>query len=170
MTDVDRAMLLAKTAHGNQMYGKYPYLYHLLAVTDLASEFNLGPEVETACMLHDILEDTSLSYNDIKNEFGEEVADIVYAVTDELGKNRHERHVRTYPKIRENWKAEAVKVCDRLANLIESNRINSRFVNMYIKEHEEFKLGIRNPEHKQEELVNVWNYLDTLIELYKNRS
>jgi (p)ppGpp synthase/HD superfamily hydrolase len=112
MDNKERAILVATAAHSDQKYGIYPYVYHLLKVAEIAEELGFEESIIVACILHDVLEDTSLSYHDIRTPFDEEVSDIVYAVTDELGKNRKERHEKTYLKIRDNWKAEAVKACD----------------------------------------------------------
>jgi len=45
----------------------------------------------TACWGHDLIEDCRVSYNDVKDALGQEAADIIYAVTNEKGKNRKER-------------------------------------------------------------------------------
>lgn len=64
----------------------------------------------------------------------EDVADIVYAVTNEKGKNRSERaNEKYYQGIRENKLAVIVKICDRLANALYSKLINSRMLDVYKK-------------------------------------
>jgi (p)ppGpp synthase/HD superfamily hydrolase len=62
---------------------KIPYAAHLMAVTSLVLEAG-GTEAEaTAAILHDVVEDIeSVSIDDIRDNFGDEVADIVYACTD----------------------------------------------------------------------------------------
>ena len=40
---------------------------------------------------HDLIEDTRVSYNDVMNHLGQEASDIVFAVTNDKGKNRQER-------------------------------------------------------------------------------
>ena len=102
MNNKDRAFLVAEKAHINQIYDIYPYIYHIKQVVKVAEELGYDESIIIACILHDTLEDTALSYNDIKKAFGEEIAEIVYAVTDELGRNRLERKQKTYPKIRAN--------------------------------------------------------------------
>ncbi|MFM9449568.1 hypothetical protein ACKI1Y_44750, partial [Streptomyces acidiscabies] len=67
--------------------------------------------------LHDTTEDCRINYNDVKSEFGELVADFVYRVTNELGRNRVERADKTYPKIAECAIATWVKLCDRISNM-----------------------------------------------------
>lgn len=165
MTNKEKAILVATAAHGDQKYGIYPYIYHLKQVSEIAEALGFEEDIVTAAILHDSLEDTSISYNDLKKEFGEEVAEIVYAVTDELGRNRTERHLKTYPKIYNNWKATAVKICDRIVNINESLLSNDRMCKLYVKEHDNFVKGVKNPEHTYPELMAAWSMLDNLIKI-----
>ncbi len=142
MTALDRAFLVASKAHSNQFYGIYPYVYHVLEVATIAKDLKLSETVQVACVLHDALEDSDLSYNDIKKEFGMEVAEIVYAVTDELGRNRKERKEKTYPKIRPNSDAILVKLCDRIANVRNSKKSNQDMFDVYAMEQSEFMIAL----------------------------
>lgn len=164
MKNKERAILIAEAAHGNQAYGLYPYIYHLKRVAEIAERLGFDEPIVVACILHDTLEDTSLSYNNIKKEFGIEVAEIVFAVTDELGRNRTERHIKTYPKIYTNWKAVAVKLCDRIANLSESISSDNKMSTLYLLEYANFVKGVKNPEHTQPELLKAWDELEKLVE------
>ena len=88
-----------------QRYGKKgrePYTYHLnkavgclLRYRDLIPAEDL-PLVIAATWCHDVIEDTRQTYNDVKERVSEEVAEIVYALTEEKGKNRRERHNDKY--------------------------------------------------------------------------
>jgi len=167
MNNKERAMLVAEKAHRNQDYDIYPYIYHIKRVIEVAEELGYDETIIVACTLHDVQEDGALSYNDIKKAFGFEVAEIVFAVTDELGRNRTERHLKTYPKVRGNWKAVAVKICDRLANMRQSHEYDQRKFKMYQEEHDAFYEGIHNPEHPQFELIKGWNMLNDLMEKNK---
>ena len=114
---LERALLFAEGAHGNQMYGKYPYKYHLKQVVEIAEGLGLNESQQAACALHDVIEDTAIGYKELLLEFGYEVADAVYRVSDELGRTREERKAKTYPKIAESENALLVKLCDRIANI-----------------------------------------------------
>lgn len=164
MNNKERAMLVAERAHRNQDYDIYPYIYHVKRVVEIAEELGFDETIVVAATLHDVQEDGFLSYNDIMKAFGREVAEIVYAVTDELGRNRLERHQKTYPKIRSNWKAVAVKICDRIANVRQSKEYDQRKIKMYQDEHSEFVNGIHNPDHPQLELKRAWDVLNELLE------
>ena len=77
--------------------------------------------------------------NDLKKEFGETVAEIVYAVSNEKGKNRKERaNNNYYLGIRKTAWATFVKLCDRLANIKYSSETKSRMLQVYQKEQEKF--------------------------------
>jgi (p)ppGpp synthase/HD superfamily hydrolase len=98
-----------------------------------------------AVWAHDTIEDTRVSYNDVKNQLGEEVADIVYAVTNDKGKNRKERAGdKYYEGIRNTPGAVFVKLCDRIANVQYGKMTKSRMFEMYKKENAEFirQLGV----------------------------
>jgi len=164
MTNKERALMVAEKAHSNQSYDIYPYMFHVRQVVKIAEDLGYDESIVIACALHDTLEDTSLSYNDIKKAFGEEVAEIVYCVTDELGRNRDERKVNTYPKIKGNWKATAVKICDRIANIRQSKQYNKTLYAMYQKEHEKFFLNIFHLSHPNE-VGRAWDLLTETLDI-----
>ena len=124
--DLTKAREYAIECHAstNHLYGnKHPYSFHLQAVVDVALSFlNLIPEedrddVIAACWLHDVIEDCRQTYNDVKEKTNEQVANIVYAVTNEKGKSRSERaNAKYYRGIRETKYATFVKIADRIAN------------------------------------------------------
>ena len=159
MTNIQRAFYAAERAHTGQTYDIYPYMYHIKQTYDIAKMFAFDEDIVVACILHDTLEDGRLSYNDIKRGFGQNVAEIVYCVTDELGRNRVERKQKTYPKIKSNRKAIAVKLCDRIANVQHSHVHSQKMFNTYKNEHQEF-LQLRTDD---EELENAWFFLETLF-------
>lgn len=163
MTNKERALFVADKAHANQTYDIYPYGYHIRQVVTIAEELGYDESIVVAAALHDTLEDTGLSYNDLKKAFGLEVAEIVYCVTDELGRDRKERKEKTYPKIRSNWKAVVVKLCDRIANMQQAKLYNSRLYEMYQNEHEDFCKYIMNAEHPQIETNKAWRKLNDLF-------
>lgn len=153
---------LAIEKHNNQ-YGTEPYIYHLDKVYELSELYELSTNIKIASYLHDILEDTDTSYNDIKKLFGIIIADLVYDVTDELGKNRLERKTKTYPKIRQNSEAIQLKLIDRIANIKYSMETKSRLLKMYIKESDDFESGIRNFQKESESETRLWTEYKKLI-------
>jgi len=163
MTTLEKAIFLATRIHGNQTYGIFPYMYHIKEVLDIAIDLNLSENIQIACVLHDAIEDGGLSYNDIKDNFGTTVAEIVYAVTDGLGRNRSERKSSTYAKIRKLRAAKIVKLCDRIANVTFGIETNSNKRRMYKKEHSVFKVELEYIIEKDPDVLIVWDKLNTLI-------
>ncbi len=163
MNNKERALLVAKKAHANQTYDIYPYIFHIKQVVRIAEELGYDESIIVASVLHDALEDTELSFNDLKKAFGEEVAEIVYCVTDELGRNRKERKEKTYPKIQGNWKATVVKICDRIANMEHSNLYNQKLFSTYQKEYDDLVKNLKSDDHPQNEVNKAWRRLEDII-------
>lgn len=115
-----------KELFANIMYADQPYFVHLSDVVDYIEKYKhlIDPSLldiaRAAGWLHDAIEDTEVSYSTIKKKFGLEIAEVVYALTNELGRNRKERSEKTYPKIKANKLALYVKLCDRLSNTTKS--------------------------------------------------
>lgn len=161
ITKVKEAAYLAISLHGMQTYDGQPYYYHLEQVVDVLKEFGFTEDKYViAGYLHDALEDTAISYNEIKKSFGEEVAEIVFAVTDELGRNRKERKEKTYPKIKGNPDAVIVKLADRIANTRNSIKNKPEMAKMYAKELEGFRDALYEP---QSEAERMWLELSDVL-------
>ena len=120
MSEYKQARRYAIVNHGDQMYGDLPYSYHLDAVTAVVDEFlSKDPsykKIREASPLHDTVEDTPVTFEDIRDEFGRHTARMVFAVTNEPGETREEQHLRTYPKLRAAGR-EALAHRDRRAPL-----------------------------------------------------
>lgn len=158
-----KAREFAVQAHGQQMYGDRPYVVHLEHVHEVMKRYhicNTNLLVLIAGWLHDVLEDTATSRTELVRNFGEEVADIVYRVSDEPGADRTERKRNTYRKIRGHLGATQVKLCDRIANVEASSDVPEK-LGMYKNEHQQFKDAILVPEHKF--LKDIWRHLDQLL-------
>jgi hypothetical protein len=80
-----------------------------------------------------------------------------------VGRDRKEKKEKTYPKIRSNWKAVIVKICDRVANMRHSKSYNQNKWNMYITEHDDFSKNIHNPDHDKNEMQRAWDKLNSTI-------
>jgi (p)ppGpp synthase/HD superfamily hydrolase len=148
---LEKARAFAEKAHGDQKYGKQPYMVHVDAVAGVLLQRFQGPEADkeeiqeliAAAYLHDTLEDTDTTREDLVREFGDAVAMLVDAVTDGKGKNRKERKQRPYkliPMVR--WSL-FLKLADRVAN-VEAAKAEGRedLVAMYRKEQPEFQFRL----------------------------
>ncbi|MCX4716421.1 RelA/SpoT family protein [Streptomyces virginiae] len=77
-----RAYLLAETSHRGQMRKSgEPYITHPLAVTLILAELGAETTTLTASLLHDTVEDTDVTLDQVRTEFGDEVCFIVDGVT-----------------------------------------------------------------------------------------
>ena len=139
----------------NQSYGFEPYAYHLNQVAACVTRYlssvlsdkeDILP-VLFAAYFHDSIEDARLTYNDVKKiaaEYMEKeqaflAAEIVYALTNEKGRNRKERaNDKYYEGIRTTPYAPLVKACDRLANYSFAKEHSDHMATCYAKEMDEF--------------------------------
>jgi len=79
---IQRAYRVATKAHGNQKRASgEPYVTHCVAVARILSDMYVPPNVVAAGLLHDTVEDTKVAIEDIRNDFGEDIARLVDAVT-----------------------------------------------------------------------------------------
>jgi (p)ppGpp synthase/HD superfamily hydrolase len=158
---VDRARRFAVKAHGTQMYGDKPYVAHIDHVVRVLVSFGYsGDHILAAGYLHDVLEDTHVTCEDLAREFPASAVKLVFAVTDEPGRNRKERKAKTYPKIvAAGDAAVAIKLADRIANVQAAIKAGSRHVEMYRNEHSAFRAALR----RDWELNSMWAYLDGMI-------
>jgi len=178
---VQKALEYAERQHRitNHKYDGKPYTVHLEMVFYTGIKFiQLAPKdwhetLLAACWLHDVIEDCRITYNDLVGDFNPTVANLVYAVTNEKGKNRAERANDTYYEgITRESNAVFVKLCDRIANVEYSkdSRRNSNMFAKYEKENKEFliKLELWDDASKR---YNNSSYIDMAIylsELFKN--
>src|SRR3954469_11945251 len=82
---IRKAYAFAEEAHEGQMRASgEPYIAHPLQVAIILAEMRLDPETLQAALLHDTIEDTAVTYDDIQKTFGQTVAHLVEGVT-ELG-------------------------------------------------------------------------------------
>ena len=79
---IQRAYRVAEEAHrGQKRNSGEPYINHCLAVAQILSELRVPPEVLAAGLLHDTVEDTTITLDDIRNDFGDVIAKLVDGVT-----------------------------------------------------------------------------------------
>ncbi len=127
---IKKAVEFATRAHEGQLRKSgEPFINHPLAVKKILTEWGMDEDTIIAGTLHDTVEDTPVTLEDIKNEFGETVAFLVDGVT-KLGAARSGmRDIDTYlPETRDNFlrlmialgadiRVLIIKLADRLHNL-----------------------------------------------------
>ena len=115
----------ALNKHGNQLRKSgEPYIIHPTNVAYTIAELGLDEKTICAALLHDVVEDTEVTYDNIKNEFGEEIAEMVDGVT-KLKKIKYatveEHQVENYRKMflamGKDIRVIIIKLADRLHNM-----------------------------------------------------
>lgn len=150
------AKFFAATKHADQKYGGLPYTHHLAAVEAVLRRFNVtDDDMLTAAWLHDVVEDTPTKLKEIAELFGERVAALVGAVTNEEDPNRKIRAMLTYPKIRSVSGAVTLKLADRIANVENGGSL----VSMYAREYDDFRRALYTPGDADP----MWAHLDSLL-------
>jgi (p)ppGpp synthase/HD superfamily hydrolase len=162
--DPRAARRFAAHAHEGQRYGDGPYTTHLDDVATVLADHHCDAAVVTAGYLHDTLEDTRTTPEELAAAFGPRVRRTVELVTDKPGRNRRERHEATYPAIAMaaasgEHDATEVKVADRIANLRRSLAGDAGRLRMYLKEHDRFRELLRRPGVAD----GLWATLDALV-------
>src|SRR5437667_9569060 len=122
---LERAYRFSERSHrGQQRASGEPYLSHPLEVAHLLVGFRMDVTTVTAGLLHDVLEDTEATKDDLKREFGPEIADLVDGVT-KIGKlafsSREERQAENFRKMlvamARDLRVVMLKLADRLHNM-----------------------------------------------------
>ena len=127
---LDRAIIFAVKAHHNtERRGKgFPYIVHPMEAVEIVATITPDQELLAAAALHDTVEDTDVTVEDIRREFGDRIADLVHAESDQIdgvlfnGENETETwHARKQAAIdrlrRAPHDAKIVALGDKLSNM-----------------------------------------------------
>jgi (p)ppGpp synthase/HD superfamily hydrolase len=140
---VNRAIQFAVRAHAGQVrkYTSEPYVIHCLRVANIA--VNQSTDVRgviptCAAILHDTVEDTSVTVEDIREAFGGAVARIVDGLTDKSTKadgNRKARKAIDNMRLSKvDWVTQSVKVADIIDNCRDILLHDPDFARVYLRE------------------------------------
>lgn len=144
------ALEFAIASHGDQMYGKHPYVYHLVMVVGVLVDAG-REDLSDAGYLHDVLEDTPVTYQELETLFPQS-ARIVLACSG-FGYNRRARQADIKSKMIGFPDAQTVKAADRVANMRHSQSTNPGLFTMYLKERESFLASIPEAEKSLREII-----------------
>lgn len=121
---VERAYAFAEKAHeGHTRYSGEPYVNHLAHVAKMLAEIGMSAQTVAAGLLHDTIEDTSVTPEELREAFGEEIFFLVHGVT-KLGSVRYygsDRHNESLRKLfvatSQDIRVLIIKLVDRLHNM-----------------------------------------------------
>jgi len=184
---IRKAFDIALDAHKEQRRKTgEPYIYHPIAVAKIvATEIGLGATSIACALLHDVIEDSDYTYEDLKKIFGKKIADIVNGLTKISIMNHQNISVQSenYRKLlltlSEDFRVILIKIADRLHNMrtLESmapdkqKKIASETV--YIYAPMAHRLGLYNIKSELEDLSlkynnpEVYNEITEKLELAK---
>ncbi len=105
---LDRAIIFAVKAHHNtERRGKgFPYIVHPMEAVEIVATITPDQELLAAAALHDTIEDTDVTIEDIRCEFGDRIAHLVYAESDQFTEGISEK---------DSWHDRKQAAIDRLA-------------------------------------------------------
>ena len=121
---IEKAYAFAKKSHeGHMRYSGDPYLTHLITVASMLAEMGMGTRTVAAALLHDIVEDTDVTSEEVREQFGDEINFLVEGVT-KLGSVRYygsDRHNESLRKLfvatSQDIRVLIIKLVDRLHNM-----------------------------------------------------
>ena len=118
----DKAAKFAIEAHrGTERRGKgYPYIIHPMEAASIVATITNDPEMLAAAILHDVVEDTAVTLEQIREQFGDRVAELVQHETAPLDENMSWREKKTQ-QIRQlaeaPYDSKVVALGDKLSNM-----------------------------------------------------
>ncbi|MGX9985985.1 RelA/SpoT family protein [Soonwooa purpurea] len=184
---IRKAFDIALDAHKDQRRKTgEPYIYHPIEVAKIvANEIGLGATSIACALLHDVIEDSEYTYEDIKKIFGKKIADIVNGLTKISVMNNQNISIQSenYRKLlltlSEDFRVILIKIADRLHNMrtLESMRPDKQqkiaSETVYIYAPMAHRLGLYNIKSELEDLSlkynnpEVYNEIVSKLELAK---
>ena len=118
----DRAVAFATQAHsGTERRGKgYPYIIHPMEAVSIVASLTNDPEMLVAAMLHDTVEDTEVTIEQIRGQFGDRVADLVQHETAPLHDDapwRTRKEAQLAQLVQAPYDSKVVAMGDKLSNM-----------------------------------------------------
>jgi (p)ppGpp synthase/HD superfamily hydrolase len=137
---INKAKMLAGKAHEGQFrkYSGMPYIVHPIEVATIVQTVEHSDEMIAAALLHDVVEDTDYSFEDIANEVSPEVADLVKGLTDVSSPQDGNRKVRKAIDkdhlAEQNAEVQTIKLADVISNSQDIKANDPKFAKVYIEE------------------------------------
>lgn len=170
---IEKAYVFARDKHEGQIRKSGdPYITHCIGVARILAELQVGPQTICVGLLHDTIEDTDTTKEDIVNLFGEEIATMVEALTKVTRLSDYknieftaENHRKIFVAMAKDLRVIIVKLADRLHNMrtlqfqppAKQDRISRETLDVYVPI--AHRLGLYKIQTELEELSLY--YIDT---------
>ncbi len=152
----DRATRFAVEAHaGTERRGKgFPYIIHPMEAAAIVATITPDPEILAAAILHDVVEDTDCTVDELRREFGDRIAELVASESEDPMADLSEEA---------SWHARKQAAIDRLAQAPHDAKIvamGDKLSNMraIARDHEQIGDEIWNLFHTKEKSEHEWHY------------
>ncbi|MCR5018544.1 MAG: HD domain-containing protein [Bacteroidales bacterium] len=152
----DRATRFAVEAHaGTERRGKgFPYIIHPMEAAAIVATITPDPEILAAAILHDVVEDTDCTVDELRREFGDRIAELVASESEDPMAHLSEEA---------SWHARKQAAIDRLAQAPHDAKIvamGDKLSNMraIARDHEQIGDEIWNLFHTKEKSEHEWHY------------
>lgn len=150
--DLNEIKEILKIEYGNQKRRQgTPAYSHPFGVAEILKKKGFDQNYQVAGLLHDALEDTNMTYEEVAKISNEEIARIVKLLTKEKGYVMQ----NYWNGIMNDEKARTVKLADRLHNLTEAVQTDKDFRKKYIKETEDWYLKMAQGTCFEEDINNA---------------
>tara|TARA_E500000178_G_C16809980_1_gene656471 strand:+ start:63 stop:557 length:495 start_codon:yes stop_codon:yes gene_type:complete len=137
---LDEVLKFATKAHGNQKrkYTGEPYIVHPIAVSEIVQTVPHTDEMVAAALLHDVVEDTPVTIQEIETKFGSKVAELVGWLTDisrpEDGNRKTRKALDRDHSASAPAEAQTIKLADLIDNTKSIERYDPGFYQVYRQE------------------------------------
>lgn len=162
----------ADIAHRKQKrkYTNLPYIAHPRQVACMLSFYNMEIPLIVAGLLHDVIEDTDYTYDDIKYKFGEEVATLVQMVTNVSkpidGNRKIRKEIDKQHILSGNEKSKIIKCIDIYCNALNIMESDKSFAKVWLKEKQDL---LKDLKIDNKEILNLTkNLVDTSLSLLES--
>ena len=147
-----KALLFATEKHDGQIrkFNGEPYVNHPIRVANTVNEFTLDEDIIAAALLHDVIEDTNATETEIREKFGDNVANMVLALTSDKEKIKQVGKTKyLLDKMNELSDDELlIKLADRLDNVSDLSKDNEKWSIQYTLQTDMIITMLNNPNIK----------------------
>ena len=174
LTDLEKkAWNFANKAHSGvrRKFSGDPYFEHVRKVFKILKKVDTNEILGTAALLHDVVEDTDFTYDDIKSEFGVKVADLVKELTsiNELVSVMGKPGYLLDKMVTMSDDALTIKLCDRLQNLSDHFSASEKFRIKYYSETKYIIDNLKKWRHLNRRHLTIVNLIEGILDMMERR-